>query len=138
MIGSEKREYLYGEFGEEGHCSRMIRDQQFKLIYYPVGNIFHLFDLHNDPDEMINLSHDTDYQDNFHKLKVKLVEELYGSDLMWLEGGELTGESARKYNSAPNRALSLTRGHQWPVPPVNPKGDMAFFPEISDDWDGSV
>lgn len=138
MVGNEKRETLYGEFGEVGHCSRMIRDDRFKLIYYPVGNAFHLFDLLNDPDEMTDLSDNPEHRDVLERLKGKLVNELYGTDLNWIADDKLVGEPARDFNPAPNRAMSLTRGHQWPVPPINTKGDMVFFPEIKDDWDGSV
>ena len=62
-------------------------------------------------------------------LKALLIEELYGSDLEWVADGALTGLPNRTYRPAPNRGLGMTRGHQWPVPPVNPGGLMAFFPE---------
>ena len=40
MVSDESRDTLYGEFGESGHCSRMLHDGTHKLIYYPVGNVF--------------------------------------------------------------------------------------------------
>ena len=138
MVSDHLREYLYGEFGEAGACSRMIRDQRYKLIYYPVGNICQLFDLEEDPDELNDLGNVPGYANVLGHMKALLIEELYGSDERWLTDGELTGEPSRRYNPGPDRGLSFTRGHQWPVPPLNPKGDMQFFPEAPDGWDGSV
>lgn len=138
MVSDEKRDHLYGEFGEEGPCSRMIRDRRYKLIYYPVGNVFQLFDLEEDPDEMTDLAGHPEHSNTLGHLKGLLLEEMYGSDGKWVTDGTFTGEPARRYNPGPNRGLSLTRGHQWPVPPVNPKGGMKFFPEAPGGWDGSV
>ena len=51
MVGDARRSALYGECGEDASASRMIRDEHYKLIYYPVGNRTQLFDLQEDPDE---------------------------------------------------------------------------------------
>ena len=138
MVSGERRDHLYGEFGETGACARMIRDRRHKLIYYPVGNVFQLFDLQGDPDELTDLADRPEHANVLGHLKGVLQQELYGSDAKWLTDGEFTGEPARTYNPGPDRGLSFTRGHQWPVPPRNPKGDMKFFPEAPDGWDGSV
>lgn len=138
MLSGERRDTLYGEFGEVGHCSRMIRDQNHKLIYYPVGNVVQLFDLEKDPNEMSDVSSDPAYQNIKQVLIGHLMAEMYGSDDAWVDDGQLVGEPSRTFSPAPNRGMSLTRGHQWPVPPINPKGDMDFFPEAPDGWDGSV
>ncbi len=132
MFGNKKRPQLYGEFGEGRHCSRMLRTQTHKLIYYPVGNVFQLFDLENDPDEMQDLAADPGCTGLLNDLKKQLASELYGCDLQLLDGDQFIGEPARTFVAGPNRGLSLTRGSQWPVPPVNPKGDMDFFPEAPD------
>ncbi|MDE0307244.1 MAG: sulfatase-like hydrolase/transferase [Albidovulum sp.] len=138
IVEGERRESLYGEFGEIDHCSRMMRDRTHKLIYYPVGNEFHLFDIANDSDEMFNLANEPGQADRVEYMKRLMLEELYGTDLDWIADGEFKGEPNRNYVPAPNREMSLTRGHQWPVPPINPKGGMNFFPESRDGWDGSV
>ncbi len=138
MFGDQSRDHIYGEFGEAGACSRMIRDQRYKLIYYPVGNVFQLFDLDEDPDEMTDLANEPEHSNTLGHLKGLLMNEVYGSDEKWVSDGVFTGEPAKRYNPGPNRGLSFTRGHQWPVPPLNPKGDMQFFPEAPDGWDGSV
>ena len=36
MVSDAPRDYIYGEFGEDSHSSRMVRDQRHKLIWYPV------------------------------------------------------------------------------------------------------
>lgn len=132
MFG-DARDHLYGEFGEGELSSRMIHDGRFKLIYYPAGNHYQLFDLEADPKELADVSALPEYSDKLAELKDKLCKELYGSDLEWLTGNDLRGLPNRTYRPAPNRGLGLTRGDQWPVPPVNPGGLMNFFPEINDD-----
>ncbi|MFO7922073.1 MAG: DUF4976 domain-containing protein, partial [Bacteroidales bacterium] len=42
---------------------RMVRKDGFKLIIYPDADKILLFDIENDPREMIDLSDDPDYQD---------------------------------------------------------------------------
>ncbi|MFN3226087.1 MAG: sulfatase-like hydrolase/transferase, partial [Hyphomicrobiales bacterium] len=138
MVTDAPRDHLYGEFGEEGHSSRMIRRGKHKLIWYPVGNHFQLFDLAEDPNEMTDLSTSASNDETLAYLKGLLRAEMYGSDEKWLDGSEIVGEAARRYWPGPNRELSLTRGQQWPVPPINAKGDMKFFPEAPEGWDGSV
>lgn len=138
LISGKRRESLYGEFGEVDHCSRMIRSRTHKLIYYPVGNVFHLFDIENDPIEMANLVDQPEQAARVKHMKELLLAELYGSDLDWIVNGEFAGASGRSYRPRPNRELSLTRGHQWPVPPINPKGGMNFFPEAPRDGDGGT
>lgn len=129
MFDTTPRDYIYGEFGEEAHSSRMVRDQQFKLIWYPTGNHFQLFNLDDDPQELVDIAADETFSDDLDRLKALLQKELYGTDEKWQRDGQLVGEEARTFYPGPNRGLSLTRGNQWPVPPINKKGDMVFFPE---------
>lgn len=137
MFCHDKRDYLYGEFGEEAHSSRMIRSQQYKLIWYPVGNHYQLFDLDADPTEMNDLASDVSYQKTIETMQAQLHSELYGSDEKWIDGDNIVGEPSRTFHPGPNRGLSLTRGNQWPVPPINTKGDMVFFPEAPPGLDNS-
>ncbi len=78
---------------------------------------------------MVDLGGDPDHAETLERMKGLLKSSLYGSDEKWLSNGEFTGEPARTFHPGPNRGLSLTRGNQWPVPPINKKGDMVFFPE---------
>lgn len=133
MFSDDVRETIFGEFGEEEHSSRMVRDARYKLIWYPVGNIFQLFDLKKDPTEMFDIANQEEASDILHRLQQILLNELYGSDDKWIDDGRLVGQPGKTFRPGPNRGLSLTRGHQWPVPPVNPKGDMNFFPEAPEE-----
>jgi arylsulfatase A-like enzyme len=54
MVTGERRQRFYGEVGEGRRATRMIHDGRHKLI--PVGNRVQLFDLEQDPDEIIDLS----------------------------------------------------------------------------------
>ena len=107
----------------------MSRDERYKLIWYPCGNHAQLFDLVDDPFEMNDLAGNPDHAEVLAGLKDELLGEMYGSDEKWIKDGKLTGEPAKTFYPGPNRGLSLTRGNQWPVPPINTKGDMVFFPE---------
>ena len=49
MVRDEQRDYLYGEFKEDHEATRMVHDGRHKLIYYPVGHRFQLFDLQEGP-----------------------------------------------------------------------------------------
>ena len=117
MLGDWKREWLYGEVGEGDHATRMIRKGQFKLIYYPAGNVRQLFDVEADPLELKDLSGHEHYEGVLAELSAILVGELYGDDEEWARGGRLHGLPARRFRLGPNRGLSSQRGHHWPPPP---------------------
>lgn len=117
MLG-EKRQALYGECGEDDHATRMIRTNRWKLIYYPVGNHFQLFDMVNDPHEMTDLGSEPAHADTLKDLKAQLLKELYGSDLNWIKDGAFEGIADRDYNWAPHRSLNSQRGDGWPPGPI--------------------
>ena len=95
----------------------MIRTDRHKLIYYPVGHYFQLFDLASDPNECRNLADDLSCTGVLAELTDILVSELYGSDESWLEAGKLRGLKSRTYRWAPHRSLNSQRGDGWPVSP---------------------
>ena len=129
MYGKETHDFIYGECGEDDHATRMIRDSRCKLIYYPVGNHFQLFDLENDPHEMTDLSDDAAYADTFSRMKKLLVAELYGSDLEWFEDGDLIGKPDRPYAWSPHRSLNSQRGDGWPPSPKVDIPQIEWSPE---------
>lgn len=69
-----------------------------KLIYYPVGNIRQLFDLRKDPGELVDVASDPAYANVLDALTDKLAEEMYGSDLAFLEGKQLIGLPQKAYD----------------------------------------
>lgn len=114
MVGDIRRETLYGECLEGPLASRMLTDGRYKLIWYPAGNHFQLFDLKRDPDEQLNLSAHPDFQDITRRLKSALLQELYGSDNTWIKNGDLVGCEAPELSIPVNRGLSGQRGIHFP------------------------
>lgn len=114
MVGREKRETLYGEFGESDGATRMLHDGRYKLIYYPVGNMLQLFDLAEDPGECRDLAASPDHQETRERLVARLVDELHGPDLAWIDAGQLIGRPHREAGPRLNRDLSSQRGQHWP------------------------
>ena len=110
MIADARRPHLYGEWGESDQASRMLHDGRFKLIYYPVGNRFHLFDLQTDPQELTDLASTPDHSDVRDRLVGLLTNELYGSDLEWISQGQLVGLPDREADGHPDRGLFNQRG----------------------------
>lgn len=92
MLGDEKRDHLYCEHHEDERAMRMVRKDQHKLIWYPVGNRLQLFDLGNDPMECRDLADDPGHDEIKKELEKIMVSELYGSDLKWTENDALVGE----------------------------------------------
>ena len=89
---------------------RMIRKDRYKLIYYPVGNRFQLFDLISDPNEMIDLSEDPSYNEIKCEAIKLLVNNMYGADKEWIVGDNLVGQKDKVFKSTANRGLSAQRG----------------------------
>ena len=117
MVGEQKRDWFYGEVGEDNHATRMIRDGRYKLIYYPVGNCRQLFDLQNDPDELIDLSTSAEHADILTNLTDLLIGQLYGGDEAWAKDGQLIGRTRpRLYPRSQQRTLQPTRFALAPAP----------------------
>lgn len=122
MVGAARRDFLYGECGEDRMATRMVRDRRYKLIYYPVGNVEQLFDLDEDPTEQVNLAGRPEVAAVQARLRQTLIGELYGGDLEWVKDGELVGLPDQEYTPRPDRGLSGQRGIHWPPPPLELSG----------------
>jgi arylsulfatase len=121
MVGERRRDWLYGEIGEDASATRMVHDGRYKLIYYPVGNHRQLFDLQEDPQEMTDLAGSAAHAAVLERLTGVLIDQLYGGDERWARDGRLEGLPARRFTPGPNKGLSSQRGDHWPPPP---KTDM--------------
>ena len=69
-------EYVYGAYR---HYQRMVRSEDFKLIYYPITGVTQLFDLKKDPKELHNVVYKPELQKELVHLKIqlsKLMDEL--------------------------------------------------------------
>ncbi len=116
LIDDDKRDYVYGEHGEDDSATRMIRDTRHKLIYYPVGNRYHLFDLQEDPKELHDLSNDSKHASIKAELTDLFIENLYSNDLEWLEDGKLVGVPEPEPpvgHPVPSRAFGNQRGWRF-------------------------
>lgn len=110
MIGDNARDWLYGEYGEGANATRMVHAGRYKLIYYANGNRVQLFDLENDPSECHDLADDPALTELRTQLLDHLRDNLYGSDLDWLDAdGALIGLPARETVVKPDRGLSQQR-----------------------------
>lgn len=116
LMSSEEHEYIYGEVGEGIKATRMICDGEYKLIYYPYGNVLQLFHIKEDPKELHDLSEIDEYQAVKEHMVNQLVGELYGTDLEWLCNGKLVGIGAKEFKAAPDFGLYNQRGYHWPTP----------------------
>lgn len=122
MVGERRREYVFGANGalrtpdEGGNPTRMIRDASHKLIYYPNGNVFQLFDLCEDPCEECDLAGDAAAADVLQKLQGLLLNALPQEErAAWVKDGSFTGWPAGgNLEPSPNTNLSGQRGLQWP------------------------
>ncbi|MCK5700743.1 MAG: sulfatase-like hydrolase/transferase, partial [Cyclobacteriaceae bacterium] len=61
-------------FGNYRHFQRMVRTEKYKLILYPHIGKQQLFDLENDPEEMVNLFENSDNKEIANELFNKLLE----------------------------------------------------------------
>ncbi|MBU2881489.1 sulfatase-like hydrolase/transferase [Psychrosphaera sp. B3R10] len=63
--------YIYGAYR---HFQRMVRTDDFKYIYYPMINETQLFDLQNDPEELVNVATNPKYTKQLVEMQSKLKE----------------------------------------------------------------
>ena len=113
----KERDYIYGEVSEGEKATRMIRDREYKLVYYPCGNVKQLFDMKNDRKECHNLYGKPEYGTIAGNLEKKLMDNLYGDDLRWIRNGRLVGfEAPEKLTPKPDFGLYNQRGYHWPQP----------------------
>ncbi len=112
----EEEEYIFGEISEGDKATRMIRTKEYKLIYYPCGNVFQLFDMRKDRNERYDLSEDPAYNHIKEEMEAKLVSRLHGQDSAWIKEGRLVGYPDKKYVPKHDFALYNQRGYHWPTP----------------------
>jgi arylsulfatase A-like enzyme len=114
-----RRDAVYGELWEDDRATRMIRSDEYKLVYYALGNRIQLFDLKKDPREMNDLAGDPGHEEFLARMTDKLVSRLYGGDRAWVKDGKLVGLPDKSYAFKPsqnnvgvlkNRDLLIQRG----------------------------
>lgn len=128
MAGEHKRSFLYGECREDAGATRMVHDGRYKLIWYPAGNVFQLFDLQTDPKELVDRFHDEQFQEPRRRLQDILLTQLYGQDLAWAMGGVWRGFEQGRVEFKADRAMSGQRGLHFPTPPLDLIGQQVGSP----------
>ena len=76
---SRPRSVAYAQyFGTESgaYSCRMIRDDRFKFVYHPVGDMHEFYDLEADPAELQNRIHDPAHAPDIDRLKARLWVEM--------------------------------------------------------------
>jgi len=81
--GKRGKSYYNAIYGAYLNLQRMIREDGFKLIIYPKVPVVRLYNLNDDPYEMVDLGQDSKYQGkirslfaDFEKLQVKMEDTL--------------------------------------------------------------
>jgi arylsulfatase A-like enzyme len=111
LLSTHRRDHLYCEHWVDDRAMRMVRAGRHKLIWYPTGNRYQLFDLEADPQEMHDLAGDPAHSGARADLTDLLAGSLYGSDLSkWVRDGQLVGEPDKVFTPAPSRGLAGQRG----------------------------
>jgi len=108
-----RRTQLYGEYGEAAGATRMLREERFKLIYYPEGNHFQLFDLVEDPQECRDLSGNPLQKEILSRLQAALIREFYDDDESWLQNGQLAGLPAKPGGPSTSLNYGGQRGYRF-------------------------
>jgi arylsulfatase A-like enzyme len=105
------RSSLYGECGYDVFDTRMLRDEQYKLIYYPVGNRVQLFDITHDPHELHDLAADAAMQGVLGELQRRLIQHFSEEDrARYVRAGKLVGLPAPPFEPMIDRTLGSQRG----------------------------
>ncbi|MGH7145034.1 MAG: sulfatase-like hydrolase/transferase [Planctomycetota bacterium] len=114
MLAAERRDTLFGEIAEGAHATRMIRRGDWKLIYYAGGNRTQLFNLKEDPRELLDRADVPACAAVRADLTARLIAELHGGDEAWVQNGHLVGlpapAAADGAHPHPNFNFSNQRG----------------------------
>lgn len=74
LIKKNKKSKYQEIYGAYINRQRMIRTHDFKLLIYPTINKIRLYDIKNDPDELVDLADDPNYKKTIKKLLKKFYK----------------------------------------------------------------
>ena len=75
---------IYGTYMNQ---QRMIRTNNHKLIYYPEAEVYRLYDMVNDPDELNDLAGNPEYFDLIKELSIKFkAQQEFMNDTLSMSG----------------------------------------------------
>ena len=115
MLSDTRRDMLYGELGRGVRATRMVHVGRYKLIYYPAGNQVQLFDLDDDPEELVNIAVHAEAAAQRADMEKRLIGQLSGPDREWVVDGRLVGVPFEGGAHKGNKVLSTQRGVDWPL-----------------------
>lgn len=115
MLSDTRRDMLYGELGRGVQATRMVHMGRYKLIYYPAGNQVQLFDLEEDPEELVDIAGRAEAAGLRTEMEARLVDQLSGEDREWVVAGRLVGLPFEPSVRNGNKGLSTQRGIHWPL-----------------------
>ena len=84
IVNNEVEESPYSEiYGAYINLQRMVRTEEYKMIIYPKAHKIRLFNVINDPDEMIDLAENSEYSNVIKELAVrfKIQQEIMDDTL---------------------------------------------------------
>lgn len=112
--GSRPREVITSQYyGTESgaYSMRMIRDDRYKFVYHPVGDMHEFYDLEKDPGELTNLIDDPSIAEALTRLQARLWDE------MKAQGDRLANRwTAVELKAAPSMAKEVFGEDLHPVP----------------------
>lgn len=115
MLSGTRRDMLYGEVSRGAQATRMVHTGRYKLIYYPAGNQVQLFDLEEDPEELVDIAGHPEVSDQRAHMESVMTEQLSGEDRAWVVDGQLVGLPFEQTGRTGNKSLSTQRGVHWPL-----------------------
>ena len=115
MLSDARRDMLYGELGRGVQATRMVHMGRYKLIYYPAGNQVQLFDLEEDPEELVDIAGRAEAAGLRAEMEARLADQLSGEDREWVVAGRLVGLPFEPSLRNGNKGLSTQRGIHWPL-----------------------
>ncbi len=113
VFSGPTRSEIFGEYGDGVGATRMLRQGKHKLIYYPAGNVFQLFDLESDPEETINLFGTSGMEPLTQELCGRLASHLHGADREWVVDGVWSGLPEAKKKNKASLGCSGQRGYRF-------------------------
>lgn len=114
LLAPAENRHIYSEYGEGSMATRMVREGDYKLIYYADGNLFQLFNVKMDPCESVDLAKDQSHAKVLKSLQNLLQSELYGDDEKFIKEGEFCGLPKAKAPLGQGRNLASQRGFRFP------------------------
>jgi len=115
LVGNKARSTLYAEWGVGSTSTRMIHNGRYKMIWYPAGNRFQLFDLEADPHELSDISGQEAHVKLLGRLRSVLARNFYGTDTKHFRDNKIYGLADPKRKFRASRDLSRQRGLAFPA-----------------------